>query len=340
MTWASFFILMSLQRRYPRYIGAFIVYTICMISVVGTKLIESKIGSSPYKKAGEVIYPMWLFAPYRALVVVAGCGIAFFWTIFPYPITERHALRMETSAALYDLIVYHDCCQAVAMTCWRSATQQLRPDSSPEAQRLLQMQRQTFLALHQRTSSLHQRLRNHKYELPIGGRFPGEKYAIILARIDALTEVATQIAYAPGDADSPPSASESNGGLEQGGEHDEPKGQDTDSSAWSAVDLHAVEDRTRRVSCYLAVLASCIKHATPVPLFPETFKNPVSNAIRRAEMVRPSVHMRSNDPSTVYSVLEILSDVVDQHVAALAGDVQGLVGLYDSSEPWRVNTTA
>lgn len=58
---------------------------------------------------GQEDYPLYLSAPYRLLSVLAGSFIAYVWTVFPYPITDRGLLGDKLGDMLSLLAQFQDC---------------------------------------------------------------------------------------------------------------------------------------------------------------------------------------------------------------------------------------
>jgi hypothetical protein len=68
--------------------GLISVVTATMI--VGYELQVRKIGvTAATATTGQPAYPIYELGPYRLATVAGGLAVAFFWTMFPYPITER-----------------------------------------------------------------------------------------------------------------------------------------------------------------------------------------------------------------------------------------------------------
>lgn len=66
-----------------------------------------KIGVQASEANGQPAYPTYLLAPYRLACVAGGLLVAFFWVLFPYPITENAELRKDLGASLYMLANFY-----------------------------------------------------------------------------------------------------------------------------------------------------------------------------------------------------------------------------------------
>lgn len=71
---------------------------------------------------GQPYYLVYLFGPYKLLTVIAGCTIAFFWTVFPYPVTSRSQVRKLLGRALFVLANFYSCMHTT-IEVWIEGTQ-------------------------------------------------------------------------------------------------------------------------------------------------------------------------------------------------------------------------
>lgn len=113
--------------------------------------------------------------------MAGGCLIAFFWTIFPAPYTDRTWLRKDLSATLYILANY----SSVIHTTLRSILTQDLGDvdthGSP-AHSLFKVRRKLFGKLTLLLPSLQAHANFQKFEPNLGGRFPTEQYQDVIRR--------------------------------------------------------------------------------------------------------------------------------------------------------------
>lgn len=134
-----------------------------------------------------LIFPssLYLIGPYRLATVAAGCLIAFFWTIFPSPSTDRTWLRKDLSATLYLLANY----SSVIHTTMRSGlTQELgnKDVKGSPAHSLLRVRRKLFGKLTLLLPSLQAHANFQKFEPNLGGKFPTEQYQDAIRRCTRL----------------------------------------------------------------------------------------------------------------------------------------------------------
>jgi hypothetical protein len=91
-TWLTFF---ALDYGFVKVAKVFVVWLCILVTVIatiGSALQSAKLGHEALIKTGQIDYPIFENAPYRLATVLAGCIIAYFWTLFPYPITDHGLL--------------------------------------------------------------------------------------------------------------------------------------------------------------------------------------------------------------------------------------------------------
>ena len=136
---------------------------------------------------GQEDYPVYLSAPYRLLSVLAGAFIAYVWTLFPYPITDRGLLGDKLGDILILLAQFYDCGHSIASLKLRGLVQgegMMTLESSTNtggvARRLTRTQERLF----QQIMTLIPPSRMHalfqRFDVPIGGRFPVGSYMSIM----------------------------------------------------------------------------------------------------------------------------------------------------------------
>lgn len=80
---------------------------VTQVLIVGYELQVEKIGVIASEMSGQPWYPIYQLAPYRLACVAGGSLVAFIWTVFPYPISDRSWLRRDLGSTLYLLANYH-----------------------------------------------------------------------------------------------------------------------------------------------------------------------------------------------------------------------------------------
>jgi hypothetical protein len=61
-----------------------------------------------------MLLSIYILGPYRIACVAAGSFVAFFWLIFPYPISDRSWLRKDLANTLYLLANFYSVVHSVS----------------------------------------------------------------------------------------------------------------------------------------------------------------------------------------------------------------------------------
>lgn len=101
VSWGFYIVL-----KHPRIIQVGMIFSVTNTLIIGYELQVKKIGIAVSESNGQVYYPIYILGAYRAAMVAAGLSVAFIWTIFPYPISERSQLRQNLGSSLYLLANY------------------------------------------------------------------------------------------------------------------------------------------------------------------------------------------------------------------------------------------
>lgn len=164
-----------------------------IIVMLGNELQDKKLGFAHVTAAGQAAHEEYLMAPERLAIVSAGIGIGFFWTIFPYPLSEHTALRQDLASTLYYLASHHS---IVAKTVSNRA-RGLEPHMATRNQTELARARlKSFTKLQFLFTHLRQHLRFMKYQVILGGKFPTAQYAELVALCEKICTASNVIAYA------------------------------------------------------------------------------------------------------------------------------------------------
>jgi len=121
-------------------------------------------------------------APYRLACVAGGCVVAFFWTIFPYPLTDRSWLRKDLGATIYLLANYYSIVHSTVRARINRTEGNMEDKNSP-GRKLGKVRRKVFGKLLILLPSLRQHADWQKWEPTIGGKFPAETYNSIILRL-------------------------------------------------------------------------------------------------------------------------------------------------------------
>jgi hypothetical protein len=162
--------------------GLISVVTATMI--VGYELQVRQIGvTAATATTGQPAYPIYLLGPYRLATVVGGLAVAFFWTIFPYPITEHSALRQKLGGALYLSANLYSIMHEQVMARIRGDAGDEENDKDSPGYKLAKARNKVFAKQMLTLQGLKMHAAFVKWEFPLGGKFPGEEYEEIIGYV-------------------------------------------------------------------------------------------------------------------------------------------------------------
>jgi hypothetical protein len=176
-----------IQIEFPQYRLIALVCILTTTLILGYELQVHRIGEEIAISNGQPYYPIYILAPYRLATISAGIFVAFFWTIFPYPITEHSLLPQGLGTLLYLLATYHSLIQE--MLCRRFHSHDSRHDSSTSlSQKLAKAQK----GVHSNQLLVLKDLRTISdfisWELPIGGTFSIQNWERIMFCVEEYDE--------------------------------------------------------------------------------------------------------------------------------------------------------
>ena len=133
-------------------------------------------------------------APYRLATVAGGCFVAFIWTVFPKPLTDRTWLRRDLSAALYLLSNYFGVITSTVRSQIEGTAGDPDVPHSP-AHELQKIRRKIFGKMMLLLPSMAAHAQWQRWEPTIGGRFPREAYEDIIMRTTRIMSYLTFMSY-------------------------------------------------------------------------------------------------------------------------------------------------
>ena len=189
--WVFFLAVGYCVTRWPFYTSAFMVSGFAAVVMVGNELQDGKLGFERVSALGQDPHREYLMAPERLAIVSAGLAVAYFWTVFPYPLSEHTELRQDLSATLYFLASYHSMVrQTVTSRAEGYETMESRNQNPLAVQRL-----KTFTRLQFMFTRLKQHLTFTRWQVILGGRFPKEKYAELISLCEEVCTAMAVIGY-------------------------------------------------------------------------------------------------------------------------------------------------
>jgi hypothetical protein len=120
--------------------------------------------------------------------------VAFFWTIFPSPLTDRTWLRRDLSATLYLVANYFGVISSTLQSNVRGTAGNVNIPGTP-AHQLSKIGRKIFGKVMMLIPSMSQHSEWQKWEPTIGGKFPREAYDDIILRSTRVMAYLTLVSY-------------------------------------------------------------------------------------------------------------------------------------------------
>lgn len=171
MLWFFIFLEYYFFLKFPRFIPIWLVCIVTQVLIIGYELQVRKIGIAAATASGQPYYPIYELGPYRLACVAGGSAVAFFWTIFPYPLTDRSWLRRDLGSTLYLLANYYSVVHATIGARMHDREGDMELKTSP-GRSLKRARHKIFGKLMLLLPSLKQHADWQKWELTVGGKFP------------------------------------------------------------------------------------------------------------------------------------------------------------------------
>ncbi|OJI83116.1 hypothetical protein ASPTUDRAFT_173910 [Aspergillus tubingensis CBS 134.48] len=315
LTWLAFFCLSYGFIKIPKLFAVWLCILVPIVAIIGIALQSEKLGHDTIVATGQDDYPVYLSAPYRLLSVLAGAFIAYVWTLFPYPITDRGLLGDKLGDILVLLAQFHDCGHSIASLKLRGPVpgEGMMTLDSPTntsggvAGRLARTQERLF----QQIMTLIPPSRMHalfqRFDVPVGGRFPVGSYMSIMQEAVSIMNYINLLIYS---TRSWPSLSH---------------------SSTSTMVLASVSTHSRRMTSALLLLSASIKHGTPLPPY---YQAPTAvdfsllwNEELRAQAPPPPA--QTGDEEAVqcsWATVQMVTDASNAALARMIRQVRDLVG--------------
>jgi hypothetical protein len=173
--------------------GLISVVTATMI--VGYELQVRKIGViAATATTGQPAYPIYQLGPYRLATVAGGLAVAFFWTIFPYPITEHSALRQKLGGALYLTANLYIIMHEQVMSRIRGDAGDEENDKDSPGYALNKARNKVFAKQMLTLQGLKMHASFIKWEFPLGGKFPRQEYEEIIGYVTKYAKLLLSLA--------------------------------------------------------------------------------------------------------------------------------------------------
>jgi Fusaric acid resistance protein-like len=181
--WFFVSILLYIPIKRPQFAAVGMITVVTITLTIGYELEARKIGIIAVSTSGAKYIGILTFGPVRLATVLAGLFAAFFWTVFPYPISDHSVLRRDVGGSLYLLANYYSVVHATLSARIRRNEGSLA-DKTSIASRLKKIRLRLYNKLVLLLNDMRTYARFVKFEPPIGGKFPSKQYDDVRSRIE------------------------------------------------------------------------------------------------------------------------------------------------------------
>lgn len=171
--------------KFPKFTPIWIVATIAAIVMTANELQVRQLGEAVVMQLGQAVYEPYIIFPYRLAIVVLGVLVAYFWTIFPYPVSEHSELREDLAKSICTLANYNTCTQQVIVGRLFGRFGE-GEDQNKSSIRLHHTLRRLFRQNQGLLATARLSYQFLDWEFSLGGRFPQKTYGKILSILERL----------------------------------------------------------------------------------------------------------------------------------------------------------
>lgn len=182
------------------------VALIAAIVMIASELQVRQLGEETVSKSGQAVYPPYTIFPYRLAIVALGVIVAYFWTLFPYPLSEHSELREEVAKSIYILANFSKCIQRTIHARVDGVAGDINDKTSPGFH-LQTARRRIFRKFQTMSASAKTYYGFLDWEFSLGGRFPKQTYGEILSILERVSSYLTLSGYVSRALKRPPAAS-------------------------------------------------------------------------------------------------------------------------------------
>ncbi|KAF2706072.1 MFS transporter [Pleomassaria siparia CBS 279.74] len=300
--------------KQPSLVIAALISVVTATMIIGYELEVRKIGAAIATSNGQPFYDIYLLAPYRLATVAGGLAVAFFWTVFPYPVSEHSVLRQKLGGALYLSANYYSIMHETVMARIRGDEGDPKDPKSPSSQ-LTKARNKVFAKQMLTLQALKMHAEMVKWEFPLGGKFPREEYNAIIQCVSNITNDTTLIGYASNTF-----SQVSTDPTSQQWFHD-----------FQRI-VSSVNITSHEITSLLALLSSSITSGQPLPPYltaPESFE--LSTRMESVDKDILSLEHITEPGYAAFAVIQISTRCIHMDIEKLLSAVKKLVGELDFS---------
>ncbi|KAF1355905.1 hypothetical protein EJ07DRAFT_131149 [Lizonia empirigonia] len=311
-------------------VGMISVVTVTMI--VGYELQVRKIGILAATTTGQPAYPIYQLGPYRLATVVGGLAVAFFWTIFPYPITEHSALRQKLGGALYLSANLYSIMHEQVMSRIRGDAGDEENDKQSPGFMLNKARNKVFAKQMLTLQTLKMHSVFIKFEFPLGGKFPAKEYEKIIKTVNNIVNYTSLLGYASQafthptfNADTP----------DEDAAWSSTRFPKQASPQWLDDFRRVIKDAnvtSHEITTLLSLLSSSIQNGQPLPPYLKVPQNyQLSQKLQAVDSDILSLRHIAEPGYAAFAVMAISTRCISMDIEKLLKAVKKLVGELDFS---------
>ncbi|KAJ8096481.1 hypothetical protein POJ06DRAFT_264139 [Lipomyces tetrasporus] len=173
----------------PKYTLLAIVSAVTPIISVGYAMNVQKLSTQALSQTNTPKFPIYQDAAYRLVNVLAGLAVAYFWSIFPFPVTEGAIMRQHMGACTYLLARYNAIVSESLLIEKRALVPQLL------AQKLQQARLDVLQQVNRHIVKLKASSAFSKWQVTIGGEFPVKAYREAIRLLDRISAELSVVGY-------------------------------------------------------------------------------------------------------------------------------------------------
>ncbi|CZR57246.1 uncharacterized protein PAC_07136 [Phialocephala subalpina] len=328
--WLFIFLEMYFFLKFPRFIPVFLVSIVTLVLIIGYELQVRVIGLAASESSGQPYYPIYELAPYRLACVAGGSFVAFVWTIFPYPLSDKGWLRRDLGSTLYLLANFYSVVHSTIGARMHDREGDMNLKSSP-GKSLEKSRHKIFGKLLLLIPSLKQHADWQKWEPTIGGKFPRETYEGITLRAMNIMNYLSLMSYAT------ESWTKENGAVYT---NTEPKHRrEWLNDLMTLVD--SIGPTSHSITSILSLLSASVKTGSALPPYiqmPEPYD--LSRRLERLDKGILDARHVEEPGYSAYAVLQVCSSLVTDDLRRLVDHVRELVGETDFSFQVKLSETS
>lgn len=282
--------------------------------IVGYELQVRKLGLETATSNGQPYYPIYLFGPYKLATVAIGCGISFFWVVFPYPITAKSRLRKMLGRGLFVLAEFYSAMHATVEV-WLGELDSPTGNSTVAIQgghRSHEKLAKNRQKLFKEEMTLLNALRAHShftnFEPPIGRKFPKQTYDALISETQRMLTAMALMAYTTQNLSSP--------GPDPHTQHQyQSQERNPRDNTWSTHLAHIAQTsptfNSHTPTSLLCHLSASLSNAQPLPPFLAAGDSfPLAREMQKVDGKLLSIRYIEDPGFSAFVALEVLRSVV------------------------------